>query len=546
MRYPIVLLLALTASATPLSAQTPSRTAAQSQFKGVFEPVSYAEDIDLYSVFFANGEVGWASGKAGTIIHTKDAGAKWTAQLGGDPGDKAEKIDMLRFVDERHGWAKQAEKLLATRNGESWEEIGTLPYTVSDMAFLSRTTGVLAGGADIYSRGGNTIYRTTDGGKTWKKTWTCTAKVQMAGLSRTLQCNIEQLDFVTPSIGYAVAQNRCTGPGCEPPPLIAKTTDGGLTWETMVGPGDVDKDGVTSIFFQDEKNGVARLTSKKLHITSDGGATWRGIPVSPGSDLRFADPSVGWALELSRTDTPISYTSDGGNRWTTREVRFPVRAYDYTLPRRDRGFVVGEHGMVFRYRVVPASKALGANDQVAPAMPGFDSPLDEQVAQLEKVVTDLAGSVGAGSGGTVSPAGAPASAEPAGSSGTSATASTDTASTGGAGASFDTPLPPPSTFTANCCKKNFNQLELILGALNKTLPEFIGKYRNLNLLLAAVRMGAELPGEYRSVREGLGTFKKAESKEEAANALATVSAALSALKQTTAISMQQQLPPVQP
>ena len=57
MRYPIVLLLAVAASATPLSAQTTARTAAQSQFKGVFEPVSYTEDIDLHSVFFANGDV---------------------------------------------------------------------------------------------------------------------------------------------------------------------------------------------------------------------------------------------------------------------------------------------------------------------------------------------------------------------------------------------------------------------------------------------------------------------------------------------------------
>ena len=540
MRYSIVLLLAVAASATPLTAQTTARTAAQSQFKGVFEPVSYTEDIDLHSVFFANGDVGWASGESGTIIHTKDAGAKWTAQLGGDPGDKAEKITMLRFVDERHGWAKQAEKLLATRDGESWEEIGTLPYTVTDMAFLSKTEGVLAGGADIYSRGGNTIYRTTNGGKTWKKAWTCSAKVQMAGINKTLACNIEQLQFVTPSIGFAVAQNRCTGMGCEPPPLIAKTSDGGITWEVIMGPGDAEKDGVSSIFFQDERNGVARLTSKKLHITSDGGATWRGIPVSPGADLRFADPSVGWALELDRRDTPISYTTDGGNHWTTRTAIFPVRAWGYTLPRRDRGYVVGENGMVLRYSVVPASKPLGKNDQVAPTMPGFDSPLDEQVAQLEKVVTELAGSVGAGSGGSVIPAGAPASAEP--STGAGAGAPTDAGSAG----ALDTPLPPASTYTDKCCKKNFSQLEVILGALNKTLPEFIGKYRNLNLLLAAVRMGAELPGEYRSVREGFGTFKKAESKEDAAAALGAVSAALSALKQTTAISMQQQLPPVQP
>ena len=79
--------------------------------------------------------------------------------------------------------------------------------------------------------------------------------------------------------------------------------------------------------------------------------------------------------------------------------------------------------------------------------------------------------------------------------------------------------------------------------MSKTLPEFIGKYKNLNLLLAAVRMGAELPGQYRSVKGGLSAFGKAEDREGAQSALAAVSAALSAFKQTTAVSMQKQLPP---
>lgn len=536
------LLLALMASGA-LGAQAPSRPGAQPQVKGVFEPVSYTEDIDLHSVFFANADVGWAAGKQGTIIHTKDGGATWTAQLGGDPADKAAKIELLRFVDERHGWAAQGRKILATRDGESWEEIGTLPYYVGDMAFLSPTEGVLAGGSDIYSQGANTIFRTTDGGKTWKPAWGCVAKVQLAGLSRNLACNVQQLHFVTPAVGYAVVRSKCNGAGCEPPPLIGKTTDGGMSWTTMMGPGDAERDAVTSIFFLDENTGVARLASKKLHMTTDGGATWRGIVAAPGPDIRFADPSVGLAVELDRRDPGMSYTVDGGKRWSSRELRLPATVRDISLPRRDRAYIVGDHGLVFRYSVVPASKALAQSDIPAPAMPGFDSPLDEQVTQLEKVVADIASTIGGGAGGGVTPAGSPAAA--AGRAGPETGATAESGAAGG-GASFDTPLPPASPFTDKCCKKNFSQLEVVLGALNKSLPDFIGKYRNLNLLLAAVRMGAELPGEYRSVREGLGTFKKAETREDAAAALASVSSALTALKQTTAITMQQQLPPAQP
>jgi hypothetical protein len=215
------------------------------------------------------------------------------------------------------------------------------------------------------------------------------------------------------------------------------------------------------------------------------------------------------------------------------------------MPRRDRAYVVGDHGMVFRYRVVPVSQPLGPNDKDAPAMPGFESALDEQVGQLEgvvgEIVTQLSAASPTGSAGASAASGAVAAAGGAANGDSAVAASGDSAAA--ASEPLDAPLPPPSAFTANCCKKSFSRLETILGALSQTLPEFIGKYKNLNLLLAAVRMGAELPSEYRSVKGGLRAFRKAQDKESATAALAGVSAALSAFKQTTSVSMQQELPP---
>jgi hypothetical protein len=49
----------------------------------------------------------------------------------------------------------------------------------------------------------------------------------------------------------------------------------------------------------------------------------------------------------------IAYTSDGGKRWNTMEVRLPAGINASSLPARDRGYVVGDHGMVYRYRIVP-------------------------------------------------------------------------------------------------------------------------------------------------------------------------------------------------
>jgi photosystem II stability/assembly factor-like uncharacterized protein len=50
--------------------------------------------------------------------------------------------------------------------------------------------------------------------------------------------------------------------------------------------------------------------------------------------------------------TPLALT-DGGRHWTAREVRFPAPVIAFSLPARDRGYVVGDQGMIYRYRIVP-------------------------------------------------------------------------------------------------------------------------------------------------------------------------------------------------
>ena len=529
--------LLMLASAT-LGAQTRTSTT-QPAFKGILEPVSYTEDLDLIHVYFVNGDVGWVAGKSGTILRTTDAGKTWEAQLGGDPDDQSAPVYELHFLDERRGWAIQGEgvdayKTLHTRDGESWEEIGTAPFGAGHMVFTSASTGYLAGNPGMAVNGSNVLYRTTDGGRNWKPVWTCQAKIALAGLTQNFGCVIGQIRFPTPDVGYAVAR-RASCVGCGAPSLVAKTTDGGETWTIMTGPGVLEEDAVSSLFFLDEQTGFARLDSKKLHITTDGGATWRGIVASPGEAIQFADPTVGWAIALGYTDLRLAYTTDGGKRWTSREVKLPATIRAFSLPRRDRGYIVGESGMIFRYSVVPAAQPAGPNDRTLPAMPGFDSPLDEQVVQLEQAVEQLGTELSAAKADTTTGGTA------AGSDSSAATFVADSAAA--AGEPFDAPVPAASEFTAGCCKKSFSRLEVVLGALAQTLPEFIGKYKNLNLLLAAVRMGAEMPGQYRTVKGGLRAFRKAQDKDAATAALAGVSAALSAFKQTTSVSMQQQLPP---
>ena len=543
-------------ASAPSGAQTRTaasgvRSGAQAQYKGVLEPVSYTEDLDLTHVFFVTADVGWVAGKSGTILRTVDGGKSWEAQLGGDPADETEAVKVLHFLDERRGWAIQGMKTLHTRDGESWEEIGSAPYGVQEMAFVSPRVGFVAGNPAAVHYNPTIMYRTTDGGRSWKPVWTCQAKVSLGGVTKNIGCEIADIQFPSPKVGWAVAAAGCSIRGhCGPPPMLAKTTDGGETWQIMTGPGVAEQDFIEGIFFLDENTGYARLGSEKLHLTTDGGRTWRGIVASPGEAIQFADPMVGWGVELGWSELRFAYTTDGGKRWSNRRVRLPETMTAFSMPRRDRAYIVGTGGMIFRYRVVPVSEPLVANAAEAPAMPAFESAIDEQVAQLEDILEDLGEELKAASAPAQQGKGAGGASAGAGAGGGATTdpfnadslAAVDSAAVWNE--PFEAPLPPASGFTANCCKKSFSRLEITLAALSQTLPEFSGKYKNLNLLLAAIRMGAELPGQYRTFKGDLRTFRRAQDKESATAALAGVIQALSALKQTTAISMQQELPPV--
>ena len=106
------------------------------------------------------------------------------------------------------------------------------------------------------------------------------------------------------------------------------------------------------LLFTDVKTGLMRGFAE-IWATLDGSQNWRKAPGTfPGGStprIHFADHEVGWLAN----GTTIAYTSDGGKRWNTMEVRLPAGINASSLPARDRGYAVGDHGMVYRYRIVP-------------------------------------------------------------------------------------------------------------------------------------------------------------------------------------------------
>jgi photosystem II stability/assembly factor-like uncharacterized protein len=485
--------------------------------------VSFTEDIKLRQVHFVTADKGWAAGAHGTIIQTKDGGATWTAQVGGDPESAEGDVTLLRFLDEQRGWAIKGGHVLRTADGETWEDLGAGPQYMGELTMTSPTDGVATGWVGMGTVP-TTLFKTRDGGKTWKPGQLCAIKAMVGGLNRTFNCSVIRIQFVTQSVGYLVASNQCAGAGCSPPPILGKTEDGGDTWRFFVGPGDPDVVGATDLFFTDENTGIVRTTDGKLSRTTDGGATWTGLLANVGStgDLGFADPEVGWAIE----DQMMSYTVDGGTRWNSRAYRFPEFPTSWSFPRRDRAYVVGDHGMVFRYRVVPVAEPLKASAQPAPVMPGFGSPLERQVPELATFAQDLAVTVDQ----------LPDSTSP----GAATAPEAGVNPPAGDGFAQDA---APSPFVGACCGKRINRLEAILGAVLQSLPQFVAKFKNTNLLTAGLRMLVTMPAQLGDLRGAVRDFKSATNKQAAQAALVKVGAAAGSLRQSTQAAFQKEVTP---
>ena len=329
-----------------------AQKASQAKFKAIWEPVNYTEDLTLFDVRFVSKEEGWVTGAAGTILRTKDGGTHWTAELGGDPHAQGGDIKYA-FVsrDAKHGWAQTWNTLFRTTDGESWQQVtGDIRGNVF---FVSDSRG--------FRTYGGKILATQDGGTNWQEVFPCRAKMETQGLTNESDCNLWVLTFPTATVGYAMGDARIT----------AKTEDGGASWKVLVGPEEPGDQRVYNAFFLDANTGY-QVRGNALYRTSDGAQSWQGV-IAKLSDrypaVQFADGEVGWSC-LGGT---WAYTVDGGKHWTSREVHFPAGINAFSLPARDRGYVVGDHGMVYRYRVVPidyTSKGM----LEAPMMPGASAP----------------------------------------------------------------------------------------------------------------------------------------------------------------------------
>ena len=455
----------------------PAWSQAPGGLQGVWEPVNYSEDISFSDVFFVTPEIGYVSGGAGTILKTTDAGETWTPLLGGDPLSEERAVTQLFFVSPTLGWAAQVSgktNLFRTRDGETWEQIGMIDEHYEDFAFSSETEGVFVND--------NLIYRTQDGGKTWKQVNKCAVKAMIDGLTRQVDCRLYKVRYISPTVVLALGG---VYPGTAA--FVTKSVDGGVNW-SVVSLIENENGWEGGFFFVDENTGVLAIKdATAAYRTTDGGQTWTGIPAtSIPRHIQFADPEVGWAMRYNK----LSFTTDGGRRWSSRTIEFPAMANAFSLPRRDVAYAVGDHGMIYRYRVIPQGAPVAAHSVSMVAMPLLANGVIEQLAELESDLDSIE----------------------------SAFESTDTW---------------PTDDTTSWVETNFSEFEEFEQTVDEVstgLPELGRKHRNLNLVLEGLSLLGDLTGQGSNLKQSLESLRQAKDLDSVSAALLQLNSELEASK----------------
>ncbi len=214
------------------------------------------------------------------------------------PAQLPESLNAICFLDEANGFVGGSNGGIykTTNSGKSWTAVTSgVSAPIYSIFFVNKLEGFAAGGESSCGGTGCTptggfILRTQNGGQTWVKVYTPTAKVAIDGIY-----------FTSASTGFCIGITT-----------IYKTTDGGSTWSEY--PFENLGGKMMKVKFADAKNGFVVCLSDKIIKTTDGGATWQ--VTNPGFNLGYYDLALAGGTVYTVGQGKVIKSTNNGSSWT--------------------------------------------------------------------------------------------------------------------------------------------------------------------------------------------------------------------------------------
>jgi photosystem II stability/assembly factor-like uncharacterized protein len=295
--------------------------------------------FSITSAFFRDALHGWVTGfptssgqMDGSIYYTADGGATWTKQL---DAHFFAPLWNIQFIDANRGYATGFDYASAwgtpvwrtLDGGATWREI-RMDHNESDGIFglyLSENMAVGLGDHDF-------VIRSTD---PWGDYGSFNGEDLFTQYFISTHYTFEDVVFTDANNGW-VAGRRSYAPEFTGQ-VILHTADGGVTWSTQhelapsMGPTDLFSDlTLRRLAFSDTQHGwaVGMSENKKgaIYHTNDGGGAWveQGQSLYGSTydldflDLVAQDAQNAWAIADWRPDSGninLIHTTDGGEHW---------------------------------------------------------------------------------------------------------------------------------------------------------------------------------------------------------------------------------------
>lgn len=264
-------------------------------------------------ILFTDDQNGFIFNSNAELIRTKNMGATWQI-VDSFPGMSC--FDIKGNTGVMGGWGGIF--YISKDKGNTWEF-----HSSSEQGSFQNVSMVSDDVFFFYGNYDYKLYKTTDGGVTWKT----------ISFNRT----IDKVFFITADVGYVGVQDD-----------ILKTTDGGITWKstskTNLSPSEIH-----SMFFLNENVGYAFRGHDGMMYTTDGAQTWRTTSVGDRiNTINFPDANTGYA---GGEHGALYRTLDAGQTWQWIGISARIYGYDinsiYFLT-NTTGFAVGHRGRILK------------------------------------------------------------------------------------------------------------------------------------------------------------------------------------------------------